>query len=292
MLKKEANVSSKNQDVTIITSIIDIGRGSYWKMGNSIFRRPFSFYLNGLQRIMHINAPMVIRIQKKYEYLVWQQRGKHNTKVINTEINDIKNFKYYKQIEKIRKSSVWRSQAAEFRDTPQYRLAGYIPLVLLKMYWLFQEAQTNSFSTRYFVWLDGGITGHLKDGLAEVVSGCFAKNIISYLDKFLLLVYSLPVNGGIHGFEPKACARYCQVDFVRTCSRTGVFGGDQYMIEKVMNIYEKFLADTLHNGYMGIEESLFTILYHRYPELFHIEMFEDGNTIYNHFFSKLTSDTS
>ena len=273
--------------MTLVTGVIDIGRGSYWKMRNSMSRREFSFYLTGLRDIMKIDMPMVIHIQKKYEEVVWKARDKNNTKVVITEINDIRGFPYYKEVQKIRKSRQWLSPTAQWlQDSCQCRLPDYNPLVMSKPFWLCRESKADPFNTQYFIWLDAGIVQYLKSRLPYPVDAHLLENLALYLDKFFFLAYPFYTHTEIQGFERNACARYSQTDFVDRICRGGLVGGDKQHIERVVRLYDGMLADTLRNGYMGTEESIYTILSYRYPELFHLEMIEDGNKVYP-FFARL-----
>jgi len=217
----------KQRDITIVTGILDIGREHI--SGKTIGRRKFKIYLRSLNKIMRMNVAMIIYIQKKYEHIVWKKRKKENTQVILIKSSELKKFPYFKEIQKIQKSKEWVSQVSWLKESPQYQLKYYNPLVMSKLYWLKDASKNNLFNTKYFIWLDGGI--------CHSVSGKFFRkkksfvNKIENLNKFLLLNFPLPKGNEIHGFELRKCEEYAKSK-IRRVARAGIFGGNKKSIEK------------------------------------------------------------
>jgi hypothetical protein len=77
---------------------------------------------------------------------------------------------------------------------------------------------------------------------------------------------------------------------VNKVARGGIFGGPKSLIGRMNEIYYGLLNDTLSKGLMGTEESLFTIMTYKYPEL--IQYFEiEMNGLLGVFFENLKNDT-
>jgi hypothetical protein len=55
---------------------------------------------------------------------------------------------------------------------------------------------------------------------------------------------------------------------VRRRVKGAFFGGRVECVPAIAGLYEQELTETLRRGLMGTEESLFTILAYRHPELF------------------------
>ncbi len=264
--------------VTLVTGIFDVGRGSPWKFLGSGFRRNFEFYTKSLKCILEFDLPMVVYIEKKNESLVREARGGRPTRIVVINREDLEDFPFYEEIQRIRTSKAWRSQAKWLGNSPQGQLALYNPLVLSKLYWLHEESQLNVFRTPYFVWLDGGILSHFSRSLRNAMNEKVFNHLTVFLDKFFVLTYPYHQNTEIHGFERQACARYCRTDFVDRVCRGGLLGGSRASVEKVFALYDAMLRETLRNGFMGTEESILTILSFRFPELFHVEPLPTGDT--------------
>ena len=49
----------------------------------------------------------------------------------------------------------------------------------------------------------------------------------------------------------------------------GTFGGDCQKVDQFVKYYDEILDQSLREGYLGTEESIYTIVYYKYPELFH-----------------------
>ena len=75
----------------------------------------------------------------------------------------------------------------------------------------------------------------------------------------------------IHGFTYPDINEYANAD-VKLVARGGFFGGPKDSIAPISGEYYTLLSETLHQGYMGTEESVFSILNYKYHE--HINYFE------------------
>jgi hypothetical protein len=92
------------------------------------------------------------------------------------------------------------------------------------------------------------------------------------LDPFLFIQYPYPYYGKgvgeIHGFEWEALNKFADNNIVEWICRGGLFGGKKEVISDANSYYWHTLNDTLSAGYMGTEESIFSILATKYPEIF------------------------
>ena len=87
-------------------------------------------------------------------------------------------------------------------------------------------------------------------------------------EKFLFMIFKYTNNTEIHGFLRSGMNKYCNVNFVDRLSRAQFFGGVMTDIDKITNNYIDILQLTLNEGYLGTEESIFTILTYKHKELF------------------------
>jgi hypothetical protein len=92
----------------------------------------------------------------------------------------------------------------------------------------------------------------------------------------------------IHGFEIKKMNEIARAKVNKVC-RGGFFGGPIEDIADFNNEYYGIMKSTLNEGYMGTEESLFTLLLYRYPENYQYFPI-NGNGLINKFFEDVKND--
>jgi hypothetical protein len=80
--------------------------------------------------------------------------------------------------------------------------------------------------------------------------------------------------------------KYCQSDTVNRVARGGFFGGHKDYISQANDEYYSLLDSSLREGYMGTEESIFTIMTYLDPKTYQYEPIEDNGLI-NTFFENV-----
>ena len=182
------------------------------------------------------------------------------------------NFNLYEQINNIRTSSEWYDQpgASWLKSSPQAKLDMYIPISLTKIRLIKNASELNPFKSNKFFWIDAGYTRtHNVKLLAD-----FEKRLSKY-NKFLFLSHKYVTNTEVHGFLRTGMNRFCKKDFIGRINKGFFFGGDVKNIDKILDLYNKILKDTLELKLLGTEESYFTILVNKYPELFEEVLIND-----------------
>jgi hypothetical protein len=204
-------------------------------------------------------------------------------------VEDFKTWNpFFDKIQEIRNRPSWKNFAGWLSESPQAALEFYNPMMFTKMFMVNDSAILNPFNTDYFFWVDGGLINTVSKGYftKDEVLKNLPRFVIKHNDKFIQISYPYTANEEIHGFERKAMASYCGVDFVDYVCRGGFFGGEKNRIHEINGLYYTIMAKTLAEGYMGADECLFTILSHRYPELTHHFQVE-GNGLVWPFFEEL-----
>ena len=112
---------------------------------------------------------------------------------------------------------------------------------------------------------------------------------ISWLENFLFLSYPYDAVDEIHGFDYKAINEYSK-DKVKYVCRGGLFGGHKNYISQANATYYSLLKETLDAGYMGTEESVFSIMAHLEPHIYRRYAL-DGNGLIVKFIQALINDT-
>lgn len=271
-----------NKDVTIVTGIWDLKRDS----AGSGFKRPFEHYLIHFKKLLKTDCKMVIFIPKAIEGIIWEHRRKDNTHVIHKETEEFENhFPFYDQVTKIRLQEDWLNQAGWLRESTQATLPLYNPMVMSKMFMLHDASLFNPFNTDYFVWIDGGITNTVHEGY--FTHDKVFNNLGCCLEKFLFISFPYKDGGEIHGFTRSDMSKYCGENPEFVC-RGGFFGGHKDYIKKANALYYSLLQDSLSEGLMGTEESIFTIMSYVDPESYsRFELKDEDGALISPFFESL-----
>ncbi len=261
--------------LTIVTALLDIGRGADAENLPSEQKRSFSEYWAHFSQLLAMDSPLVIYTSPDLEHEVWQHRNSHNTQIRRlTPASLERDFPGFAAVQTLRGDAVWRGQAAWLAGSPQAVLPHYNPLVMSKLAMLDSVAQNNPFDSTHIIWLDAGIARTCGGMLGN---RAWLRRLPAYLDPFLLLSFPYPGGSEIHGFARPAMARWSGTEHVGWVARGGLFGGSPSAIHRVSREYHHYLDATLAAGDMGTEESVLTLVAHRHPDLFHrVTLAENG----------------
>ena len=268
-----------NNNITFVTGIFDLGRNN----AGEGFKRPFTHYIIKFTELLRAlkDYNLVVYIEKQYEDIVWQNRESFNTQVRIKEIEDFKSFPFFNQISKLRKNEDWLNQVGWLRDSTQATMELYNPMVMSKMFFLHDEKIRNPFNTEYFFWIDGGITNTVHPGY--FTHDKIIEKLTDYVDKFLFVTFPYETGPEIHGFNREKLNQLAQTNNVEYVCRGGFFGGHKENLSHINGLYYGWLSNTLSEGYMGTEESIFTLLSYLYPQLFQKHMINGDGLIYKFF---------
>jgi SAM-dependent methyltransferase len=286
LMDLEQNIVEKpiQHETTVVTALWNLGRGEITES----FKRGYDDYRRKFGELLKTDIPMYIFVDESDEDFIWQIRERKNTVVNTMSLDELKKwFEFTDKTNEIRLQESWLSQAAWLRESPQATLEGYNPLVMSKMFMLNNVTLWNPFSSEYFFWIDAGITNTVHYGYFthDKVFNNLPKFIESNKD-FVFLTYPYEGGGEVHGFERTALASYCNTDYVKFVCRGGFFGGKKYRINELNGQYYHNLKSSLSEGYMGTEESIFTILMYNNPDIITQYMIE-GNGLVWPFFEDL-----
>ena len=256
--KPKPQAKEINSELTIVTGLWNIGRTG----------RDFDLYIECFKEFLKMPHNLFIYIPE--EYLVWETRSKENTYVRTSELEYIKTIydPFWEQTQKIRTDPTWFNSTGEggwLKESPQATLEWYNPIVQSKMFLLNDATIWNPFDNDYFIWLDAGISMTVNMDLINRQRAL--DNIIPHLSSFLFLSYPYETQTEIHGFDIKGMNKYAN-DSVKYVCRGGLFGGKKEIINQANATYYSTLLDSLNEGYMGTEESIFAIMSYREPNIY------------------------
>jgi len=280
---KKNKMEIQNKELTLVTGLWNINRPG----------RDFSHYIEHFKKFLEIPVNMFIYIPKEYEYLVWEKRDRETTYVKNYELQDIKSLyaPFWDKTQAIRTNHEWLNQTGEqgwLKASPQAALEWYNPIVQSKMFMLSDASIWDPFSSEYFLWLDAGITNTVWENY--FIKDRVLDKINKHLDTFLFLSYPYETKDEIHGFRKSEMDRMSGRDVKYVC-RGGLFGGRKSLIRDANAEYYALLDSSISRGFMGTEESIFSIMSYLNP--YNYRRYElDANGLIVKYIQNLLQDTA
>lgn len=270
-------------NITLVTGLWDIGRGNL----SEGWSRSFDGYLEKFKQLLQIEENLIIFGDEKLRDFVKENRNPEKTQFILRDVEWFKNNEYFSQIQKIRTNPDWFNLSGWLKDSTQAKLELYNPLVMSKMFLLHDAKIMDKFDSEFLFWIDAGLTNTVHPGYFthDKVLGKFSK----YISKFSFVCFPYDAETEIHGFEYNKL-NLLAGDKVNKVARGGFFGGTKESISNINSIYYGLLKSTLDEGYMGTEESIFTIMCYKHSDL--INYFEiEHNGLFGKFFEDLKNDS-
>lgn len=257
--------------VTFVTGLWNIKRDQL----SEGWSRSFEHYLEKFEQLLKIDANLIIFGEKELEDFVWERRNRENTQFIvrSTDwfVND-----FHTKIQSIRTNPDWYNQSGWLPESTQARLEMYNPLVMSKMFLLNDARIFDNFDSSHLFWIDAGITNTVHPGYFthDKIHEKFDK----LFNKFGFIAFPYAAEREIHGFSYPKINQYAGGNVKLVC-RGGIFGGVKDSISDVNGLYYNVMNQTLNDGYMGTEESLFSILLYRHPDIFDYYEIESNGLI-------------
>ena len=256
--------------ITLVTGLWDIGRGSLEEGWN----RSFDYYLERFKELLSVENNMIIFGDTELKKFVFKYRNESNTQFVLKNKDWFTNNEYYPLIQKIRTNPDWYNKVGWLKESTQAKLELYNPLVMSKMFLLNDAKILDRFKSNLLYWIDAGITNTVHSGY--FTHDKVLEKLENKLNKFNFVCFPYEAHDEVHGFS---FDEMCKLSNEKTniVARGGFFGGDKESITTLNTLYYDLLVDTLSQGYMGTEESLFTILLYRHPYLInYFEINSDG----------------
>ena len=281
ILNVEINNDKKN--ITLVTGLWDIGRGDLQEG----WSRSFQHYLDKFQQLLQVDVNMIIFGDEELEKFVLENRRSENTQFVRRELSWFKNNDFYNKIQSIRTNPDWYNQVGWLTDSTQAKLEMYNPLVMSKVYLLHDAKILDKFDSEYMFWIDAGLTNTIHPGY--FTHDKVLDKLPKLVKNFHFVCFPYETNSEIHGFKYQELCDLAGKP-VNMVARAGFFGGKKDIISEINSIYYGLMYDTLSQGLMGTEESLFTIMTYKYPNLITYSEIE-GNGLMGKFFEDLKDMT-
>jgi hypothetical protein len=269
-------------NITLVTGIWDIGRESL----SEGWSRPYQHYLDKFDSLLNVDVNMIIYGDKELKEIVFKKRTEKNTQFIERPLSWFRNNEFFPLIQEIRNKDSWKNLSGWLKDSTQARLENYNPLVMSKVFLLNDAKILDRFDSEYLFWIDGGLTNTVHPGY--FTHDKVLDKLSKYISKFSFICFPYDAENEIHGFEYSKLNSIAGSK-VNKVARGGFFGGPKDSISNINGIYYGLLKSTLEEGYMGTEESIFSIMCYKHADL--INYFEiESNGLVGKFFEDLKDD--
>jgi ligand-binding SRPBCC domain-containing protein len=249
-----------NYKITLVTGLWDIKREDLDEGWSRSFE---NHYLQKFKDLLKVDVNLIIFGDDELEKFVWEHRSNNNTQFINRDTSWFKN-EFFEQIQNIRTNSNWYNQAGWLSNSTQAKLEYYNPLVMSKMFLLNDAKIVDQFNSDYMFWIDAGLSNTVHMGY--FTHDNILDKLPSVINKFTFIAFPYDASNEIHGFTYPKINEYANAD-VRKVGRGGFFGGPKESISDINSIYYGLLRQTLDDGYMGTEESIFSIMMYKHDDL-------------------------
>jgi hypothetical protein len=270
-------------NITLVTGIWDIGRGDLTEG----WSRSYQHYLDKFEQLLKVEENLIIFGDEELKSFVFERRNVNNTQFITRPLSWFTSSEFFPLIQKIRTNSDWHNQVGWLKESTQARLENYNPLVMSKMFLLHDAKIMDQFDSEYMFWIDGGLTNTVHPGY--FTHDKVLNNLSKYISKFSFICFPYDAEREVHGFEYNKLNELAGAK-VNKVARGGFFGGPKHTIGDMNGIYYGLLKTTLSEGYMGTEESIFSLMCYKHSDM--VNYFEiESNGLVGRFFEDLKNDS-
>lgn len=262
------------EEPTFVTGLWEIGRGSMNNTSeNHDWNRSFEKYTNHLKTLLSTGLKFVVYGDTIVEDVV---KKYVNAIFIEYKKEEFYSCAFYDKVDSIRTSKEWYDQptAQWLKSSPQAQLPLYATIQFNKMYFIQKAIAINPYKSKHFYWLDAGIT---KNHDMLLLRNMLPK--LSTYTKFIFFSHLYRDNTEIHGFLREGAHRYCNLPFVERIMKGFFFGGSVSQFDDILSLYNNILYKSLEEGYLGLDETIFTIMSYQKPELFNKVIIADCDNV-------------
>lgn len=268
-------VQPYEMNITLVTTLLDIGRHELNQSDGYQFGREFKMYLDKMAVWMEHEYPKIVYTTKEIAAELLKgasAKAAETTKFRYTTREELATrwigSDNYAKIQEIRKSEKWLKGVSWLERSPQAKLADYNPLVMSKMFMMRDAARTNPWNTTHFLFLDAKHNCMIPDTMNPKHDQILRAHMFG---KFLVTYFDYTPTDEVHGFRYRELNEYLNNNdrdkrHVVQVGRGGIFGGSRYVMEYMTAMYDVALTATLRQGLMGTEENIFAILMVQVPQ--------------------------
>lgn len=247
--------------ITAITALFDIKRN---KVDNHhLALKTMDDYLKWFKITLQLNCPMVIFTEENIVPFIEENRPKtYQTKIVVQKLEEVPYYCYRKRINEVLNDGYYINKISDPKRI-ECNLPEYVIIQYSKLDWVSSIAKENPFNSKYFFWMDAGISRFFYD--TNINKPFPSQNIINNLNN---------TNGKII-----AQCRYdinnipINEDFIWTSKNVisgGLFGGSPEKIYFLAIEVKKIFESMLSKNNVNNEQLAIGIVWKYYKHLFNL----------------------
>ncbi|CAB3397995.1 unnamed protein product [Caenorhabditis bovis] len=258
-------LKNEERDVTIVTGLIDIGRGDWWQ-----YRRPLEKYHMFMENVLSLRNKMVIFVDDhSYDFALSYRKKlglEDMTRVYKISIEELPLYGYINEAREIIKAELandtFYSKVADedMKTHPESKSAEYNIVVNSKTHFLHNVTIDNPFDTDYFIWLDAGY-GHGNQSV-------FPYNNVwrpAFPDKKISLIKLTPVYDKLSSYNLDKLYRKNWAVL-----SGGFIAGDKHSIGQLHHLISRKFVQLIYQKYVDDDQTLLVLAVNGHPHLFNI----------------------
>lgn len=257
-----ATDATVNPDVTIVTGYVEIDDVPP-DTEASFSRRTRAQYLAWMRSVLSIRQNMAIFVEESTRNFVTSVRKDlmRHTSVETVDVEELRRSQSYRETKRIIDGGYMRHATRPQRIELKAPL--YATIMFSKFEWMQRAIEKDPFGTRYFLWMDAGY-GHGLDRRFRyrgVVNHVWPSPEKNYRMENTVLV----LGTGLHLQHLSATEMITSHNHV---TAGGIWGGDREQLLVFCERFQEELAWTLAHNLLDDEQSVMSLVYLKYPELF------------------------
>lgn len=228
-------------------------------------------YIDSLEKILSTEYPIVLFAEEQYHEKIKKMRRDGPLTLIKFEKEDLDNFYFYNDIQKIITDTAWIKQA-DWMQSSVIRSEYYISLTLMKQYLLEKAIRLNRFGSDNYYWIDAGMFSSY--GIPGELDDYNFENLPS--DKLFMPTFWYNTDTEIHGYNINKMTEICKLKPNYVCRAT-IFGGNKDAILKMTDPFYQMVKESIDAGCIGTEESIYTMLSIKRKNMFNLFEMPNGD---------------
>lgn len=227
----------------IVTALFDIGRDKW-----DNFTQSYGGYIEWMERILSIQAPIVIFTEEKFKDKIWEKRKPYHTQteiILDTRENLLATQLHWERLSKLMESDDFQNNKKQF-DVPEMTKPWYNIMMFNKLWWLLQASELTTIDGTHFIWKD---------------AACYREEVSRWNKPFPThKLGDKPIFFSHHekiSIENKQDHVLSQMRFIQG----GSFVIPKSQIEDLGIKYYHKVEECIKGGYIGSDEKIFDLLY-------------------------------
>lgn len=228
--------------VTSLYNLSDVRRGD---------GRNWDDYLDWFGRTLQIKCPFIIFTEEETVDFIKEQRGDLPTHIITTTLEEVPLYGLKDQIQKVLDSPEYEESMSD-TDRVECKDSMYSVIQYSKFKWLKESSKINPFDSKYFFWLDAGVSRFIEKRLYdEEYPSKLSLEKLDEIDNSFLIQYNTECYPDL--VNPKTLSENYLWDN-RSFVCGSMFGGNAKSIDSIDKQIDEVMEIMLETGCMNNEQ--------------------------------------